>query len=130
MEKNMIYLAMGGIYALLLFAVFFVVSSMDAIPPPESFLEPFMGPDSLIAIAIAAVSIMHLAWYHVFMFRNWLSNPRAHMLLLVLPETYAIFGFALGFFYMNPWASVPFVALGFANYAYAFIRIQAASQTM
>lgn len=130
-NNNPLYLMLGGTYPVLLFATFFVVSNMGAIPPLslESFFSPFTGPEPLLAFALAGFAFFDMAWYHLSLFPQCLPDPKKHLILIVLPEVFAVFGLAIGVFYMNPWAATPFVVLGFANYAYAFIRTQGTSQS-
>lgn len=126
MQQNTpIYLSLAMMYPLFIFLSFFIAGTMGGIPPLSAgaLLDVFTGTHAPIAIILSALIFLDLAWFHLSLMPSSLPDPKKHLILLVIPEVIAVIGFLLAFITHNPWICVPYVALGFANYAYAYARI-------
>ncbi len=127
-QKNIIYMSLSLMYPLFIFLSFFIAGMLGGIPPfsAKSITGIYSGQWSAVAIILTFLCLADLAWYHLSLFPASIAQPKNHLLLLVIPEMFAVIGFLLAVVSKDPWISLPFIALGFANYAYAYIRISQA----
>lgn len=127
MKDAPLYAALGSTYPLLLGLPFLLAGLAGGIPALESgaFAAAFTGEWSFVAMVLTSLCFIEMAYYHLSLFPQGIGNPKMRLILVVFPEVFAIFGFLLAFLTGYPWAGVPFAALGFANYAYALLRLMA-----
>ena len=124
-NERLIFLSLSSIYPLLFFLLFYLGTVRGESVPfsIQAFAQPYSGGFAFMSLVFAALSFLDLGLYHAILLPKYLNNPKTHLLAIVFPEVIAIFGFIIGFFNNNPWAAIPFFALGFANYAYAYLKI-------
>ncbi len=117
-------LYIGALYVIFPLLSFYVVDMMGE-PVPfsiDAFFQPYTGDYAVLFSALITLGFLDLVWYHAN-FRKFLANSRNHMLLLVLPEVFNVFGFLMAVLEMNPWAPVPFYVIGFGHFVYAYVNI-------
>jgi len=130
MQQNTVtYLTFAMMYPLFAFLSFFVIDNLGGIPPlsTDGLLGVFMGKNAVWAFLFTGLTFAPMAYYHLILFPRSIGNPEMHLILIVLPEIIAVLGFVLAYLARNPWVSLPFIALGFMNYAYAVFRINASA---
>jgi hypothetical protein len=128
-QNTTTYLTFAMMYPLLAFLSFFVANNADGIPSLSfgGVSGVFMGENAIWAFLFTGLTFAGMICYHFYLFPRFIGNPEMHLVLIVLPETIAVLGFVLAYLARNPWVSLPFVALGFMSYAYAFFRINASA---
>jgi hypothetical protein len=127
-QKNAVYLSLSVMYPLFVFLAFYIAGLAGGIPPlsAASLIGLYSGQWAMLAIMLSVLCLADLGWYHLSLFPVAISEPKNHLLLLVIPEVIAVAGFVLAVVSKDPWVVLPFAALGFANYAYAYMRISSA----
>ncbi len=125
-QLNPLFLAFAMIYVLLLGSLFFLYLGNMPTPSFEALIQPYTGQNSLMSIMLAFLVIPEL-FIISYMSMKLSAIPGARMTLLAFPEVIAVFGFMIGILNKNPWAPVPFFALGFAIYAYFVSRFSSES---
>jgi hypothetical protein len=121
-QINPLFLSFALTY-LALFGVLFLMYSKEMPQPSfEALLQPYIGGKSTVSIIFALITIPEL-FICFYMFGQLSKNPANHMTVLVFPEVIALFGFIIGILNHNPWASMPYIALGFAVYAFFLSRL-------
>jgi len=126
-NKSMIYLSLGMLYPLILFVVFFAISSEGATMPfsIQAMIAPYFGSDSLLPIVLGAVCMADILLFHTVLFPSMISDEKGHLALLSFPGFFAIFGLIIGILSRNPWASLPYLLIGAGHYIYAYQKITA-----
>lgn len=124
-NERLMFLGLGSMHLALFFLMLYVANlGGQAIPfSPDAFIQPYFSQFPLLAMILLALILPELYYYYFMLVPSALPNPKQHLILLVMPEIFAVFGFVIGFFYKNPWAALPYFVLGVANYIYGYMKI-------
>jgi len=123
---RMTYLTMAFMYPMLFFVLFIATGGImgDTVPfTLDSFMSPYAGEFAVPSIVLVLVCMLDVALFHVKLLPTFLPNPQNHLVAIVLPETFAVFGFIIGFINSNPWSAIPFFLFAFAEYVYVYTTI-------
>jgi hypothetical protein len=121
----MMYLTLGTVYPILLFILFTISSAKGSMMPFSlgAIIQPYIAANAIVSIILALAAVADIAVYYLMFYSKGINDPKNHLLLLTFPEVIGIFGFLIGVLNSNPWAAVPFFAIGFAIYAFVYVRI-------
>lgn len=107
----------------ILLAVLFFISGGHTPLSGGVFAQPYYGENSAASLAIAAVALVHAVLFHILILPLFLGDPNTHPAALASSEMTAMLGFALGLINLNFWSALPYFAVSFANFAYAYVKI-------
>lgn len=126
--KRTMYLSMALFFPLWLIILFMVSgNSGNAVPfSPGAFIQPYSGEQSSIAIALGAVAVLDFLLMNLYFIPLCLKSLGNELPALSVTETFGIFGFIIGFMNSNPWAAVPYLAIGLGNYVYVYSKLNEA----
>ena len=125
MSRTTIHLAIMSAYPALLFALYFITSSMEAPVPfsAGSFIQPYYRESSLPSIVLGSLALGYPLLYLLFLFPLFSREKGTELVLFAMSETPALIGFAIGFLNVNFWAAVPYFAVSVALYAYSLLKL-------
>ncbi|MFH0737661.1 MAG: hypothetical protein V1827_03850 [Candidatus Micrarchaeota archaeon] len=111
-------------YPLLIFALFYIASlNPDSVPfSSDAFIQPYFGEKALVSTTLLFVAALEIPLYYFMFYSKYAGDPSKRLLLITFPSVFAVFGFVIGFLNLNPWAALPYAALGFSIYAIAYIK--------
>jgi len=123
---RMTYLTMAFMYPMLFFVLFIATGGMMGKSMAfsfDAFVTPYSGEFALQSIVLAVVCIPGVALFHLKLLPLFLLDPKNHLIAIVLPESFAVFGFVIGILNSNPWSAIPFLLFAFAEYVYVYTKI-------
>ena len=124
-NNRILYLSYLLVYPLFFFIAYYVASMSGHMVPfsAMAMIQPYLGENSLFAIVLGAVCIADVLVFHFTFIPQLSSNKANDFTVLAFPSVFVVFGFVIGFMNQNPWALIPYILLGLANYAYAYRKI-------
>jgi len=128
-----VYLTLAMIYPLFLFILFFVSSSSPEGMMPLSlgaFFQPYTGENAMVSSVLMVFGLFDLFYFNVCWLPKLLPNARSHLIALIMPEMFALFGFIIGIMNNNPWAAVPYVLVAFANYVWVYTKVTESTSSL
>jgi len=125
-NREMIRLSLA-FYPLLFLLILFYISYLSGGIPAFSLnaiSQPYEGEQATASMVLAVLALAYVPIYFFFLMPRFLAPAPNEIVVLVMPETISIAGFIIGILNRNPWAAIPFLALGFGCYVYAYLKVR------
>jgi hypothetical protein len=135
MEKNnmgkdnrVTYIYIGFTHFILFFLLFYVTGYLEGMGEQvpfslEAFVQPFFGDMWLVSSLLTCLLLLDIWWYHTSLIPLAMKDEKNHLMAVVFPSAMSVFGFFIGVLELNPWASIPFFAVGFGHYLYGYMKV-------